>query len=249
MHFTHKAIGARPGTQWVVRGLLIASLAATLGACTKTTERDVTGTIPNEYRQRHPITIGEKDRTLELFVGAGRGGLTPTPARRGAGVRAELAPRGERRHHHRPPGRWRQRSRGDGHAEAGVVDSRQRRHSEPRHRHPPVSGGRHQARDAEDQLSEHPREDAGPCGLWPKDLGPSNDPEHYENKSYYNLGCATQRNLAAMVDNPADLVQPRAETPAYQAKRTFGADKWRKGDSPATNYPDANKGAISDLGK
>ena len=66
---------------------------------------------------------------------------------------------------------------------------------------------------------------------------------------YYNLGCATQRNLAAMVDNPADLVQPRAETPAYTAKRTTGIDKWRKGESPATTYPDANKGAISDLGK
>ena len=52
-----------------------------------------------------------------------------------------------------------------------------------------------------------------------------------------------------MVDNPPDLVQPRAETPAYTAKRTFGIDKWRKGESPATTYPDTNKGAISDLGK
>ena len=52
-----------------------------------------------------------------------------------------------------------------------------------------------------------------------------------------------------MVANPADLVQPRAEGPVYAAKRTFGVDKWRKGESPATTYPDAGKGAISDLGK
>ncbi len=38
---------------------------------------------------------------------------------------------------------------------------------------------------------------------------------YIENQPYWNLGCANQRNLAAMVDNPADLVQPRGEAPAY----------------------------------
>ena len=52
-----------------------------------------------------------------------------------------------------------------------------------------------------------------------------------------------------MVANPADHIQPRAETPVYAAKRTFGAEKWRKGESPATNYPDSQKGAISEVGK
>ncbi len=91
--------------------------------------------------------------------------------------------------------------------------------------------------------------DAGPCGLWPDDLGPSYDTKHFENRQYYNFGCATQRNLAASVAEPADLVQPRAEGPTYPAKRSAGVDKWRKGNSPATTYPDAGKGAISDLGK
>ena len=40
---------------------------------------------------------------------------------------------------------------------------------------------------------------------------------YIENRPYWNFGCATQRNLAAMVDNPADLVQPRGEAPAYSA--------------------------------
>ena len=90
---------------------------------------------------------------------------------------------------------------------------------------------------------------AGPCGLWPDDVGPSNDIKHFDNQPYYNFGCASQRNLAAMVDNPADLVQPRAEGPAYTAKRTAGIEKWRSGESPATTYPDANKGTVSDVGK
>ena len=69
--------------------------------------------------------------------------------------------------------------------------------------------------------------DAGPCGLWPDDLGASNDPKHYQNQQYYNFGCATQRNLAAMVAEPADIVQPRAEgpptTPSVPMVSTSGA--------------------------
>ena len=52
----------------------------------------------------------------------------------------------------------------------------------------------------------------------------------------------TQRNLAAMVDNPADLVQPRGETPPYTARRTMVLDKYRKGEATATIYPDAEQG-------
>ncbi len=65
----------------------------------------------------------------------------------------------------------------------------------------------------------------------------------------WNHGCATQRNLAAMVDNPADLVQPRGETPAYTMRRTTVMEKYRAGSPPATQYPDADAGKISDLGK
>ena len=59
----------------------------------------------------------------------------------------------------------------------------------------------------------------------------------------------TQRNLAAMIDNPADLVQPRPETPAYTARRTAGFEKYRKGDPTATVYPEAEKAKLSDTGK
>jgi pilus assembly protein CpaD len=90
---------------------------------------------------------------------------------------------------------------------------------------------------------------AGPCGLWPHDLGPSLQRESFENREYHNLGCATQHNLAAMVDNPADLVQPRGEVPAYTARRTTVLDKYRKGEGTATNYPNADKGKISEVGQ
>jgi pilus assembly protein CpaD len=91
---------------------------------------------------------------------------------------------------------------------------------------------------------------AGPCGLWPEDLGPSSMNKSYnENKQFYNFGCANQRNLAAMIDNPADLVQPRSETAAYTMRRTEGFEKYRKGNTTATTYPEADKAKLSDTGK
>jgi pilus biogenesis lipoprotein CpaD len=50
--------------------------SAALGACTHTDQDTVTGSIPNDYRQRHPIVVQEANRTTEVFVGTGRGGLT-----------------------------------------------------------------------------------------------------------------------------------------------------------------------------
>ena len=75
------------------------------------------------------------------------------------------------------------------------------------------------------------------------------DNGYSENKPYYNFGCASQRNLAAMVDNPSDLVQPRPETPAYTMRRTEAFEKYRKGEPTTTNYPETEKAKLSDTGK
>ena len=82
------------------------------------------------------------------------------------------------------------------------------------------------------------------------DLGSSiHDKSYRENKSWYNLGCANQHNMAVMADNPADLVQPRPETPAYEVRRTEAFEKYRKGAVTTTNYPESDKAKLSDTGK
>ena len=70
------------------------------------------------------------------------------------------------------------------------------------------------------------------------------DPGYNENRPYFNLGCASQRNLAAMIDNPADLEQPRSETPAYNARRDMAFERYRKGMPIATSNPDADKAKL-----
>jgi len=52
-----------------------------------------------------------------------------------------------------------------------------------------------------------------------------------------------------MVDNPADLVQPRPETPAFTPRRAIAFEKYRKGTTTATTYPEAEKAKLSDTGK
>jgi pilus assembly protein CpaD len=60
------------------RGLIVAGFAAALAGCNTTTPLDTTGSIPSDYRDRHPINISEGKKTLLIFVGSGRGGLSPS---------------------------------------------------------------------------------------------------------------------------------------------------------------------------
>src|SRR6478735_3209644 len=210
-------------------------VSVALAACKHNSELVMQAGVPNDYRLRHPIAVQEADRSIVVFVGRGRGGLSAsqradvtylgqTWMREGTGIISIDVPVNT------PNARAAQDSLREIRATlaaAGVppraVNVRQYRPEDPRHmaairlNYPKISAV------------------AGPCGLWPEDLGPSiNNRSYFENKQYYNFGCANQRNLAAMVDNPSDLVQPRAETPAYQERRNIAFDKYRKGTTSAT---------------
>ena len=234
----------------VARALAFASLAAMLAGCKTSSQAEVTASPPSDYRLRHPIAVREGKQTLTVFIGDRRGGLTPSQ-------RAEVGALASS---------WRREATGgfvveipvggaNEHAATSVareiravltaagvpgrsVEVRPYRTDDParlgtiRVNYPKMSA------------------ETGPCGLWPEDLGPTYDSKtHWSNRPHWNHGCATQRNLAAQVDNPADLVQPRAETPPLTSRRATVLDKYRKGEATATQYPDANKGKISDLGQ
>ena len=225
-------------------------LSVALGACTNTTGEVVTASVPNDYRLRHPIAIQEADRSVVIFVGHARGGLSPsqradvmglaqTWVREGTGAIVADVPVDT------PNARAAANSFREVRAllAAGGVPSRG---ITLRHYHPD------DPRTLATIRLSYPRiaAVAGPCGLWPEDLGPSTLNNSYnENKPYYNFGCANQRNLAAMIDNPSDLVQPRPETPAYTARRTAAFEKYRKGESTTTSYPESDRAKLSDTGK
>lgn len=68
--------------------------------------------------------------------------------------------------------------------------------------------------------------EAPECGDWSKNLG-----DDSRNLPYPNLGCATQRNFAMQVANPADLLGPRTMTPATAERRDVRWEKFNKGDT------------------
>lgn len=227
----------------------MAGLSFALGACTNMTGEVATASIPDDYRQRHPIAIREADRSIVIFVGSARGGLS-------ASQRADVVSLGRT---------WVREGTGaivadvpvDAPNARAVAATLQAVRTVLEESGVPARGitlHKYRADDLETgniKLS-YPRMAAvaGPCGQWPEDLGPSILNDRYtENKPYYNFGCATQRNLAAMIDNPSDLEHPRPETPAYTARRTAGFDKYRRGEPTATSYPDAEKAKLSDTGK
>src|ERR1700730_3510858 len=57
------------------RLVALVGLSVTLGAC-NTGGEVITATIPEDYRQRHPIVIEEANRSIVIFVGHARGGLS-----------------------------------------------------------------------------------------------------------------------------------------------------------------------------
>jgi pilus assembly protein CpaD len=218
-----------------------------LAGC-KTTETADTIAYPYDYKQRHPITLHEGTRTVELFVGRRRSGLTPNQRHnvdafaqswhRDAAGGIEIRV---------PSGAGNDRAAAETVSEiqgilvaAGV----------------PQGGIAVRPRPADPaQLTPivlaYPRiaATAGPCGRWPNDIGPGAGIEYDTNVPYWNLGCSMQRNLAAMVDDPSDLVQPRGEAAAYTARRSVVLDKYRKGEDTTTQYRDTDKAKISDVGK
>lgn len=68
--------------------------------------------------------------------------------------------------------------------------------------------------------------EAPQCGQWPTNL--SDDPR---NLPYPNFACAQQRNIAAQIANPADLLGPRSMTPAPAERREQQWEKYVKGES------------------
>ncbi len=236
--------------QAALRLFAAAALASVLGACnqTQTAKND----YPFDYRDRHPITVREGSRQVDVFLGRNRGGLTPAQ-------RADVLAFAQWWKREANSGIVVRVPRG-GPTDRAAADSMREIHSIFAASGVPgkavyVRTYRPEAASLASIKIEYSKmvADAGPCGQWPEDMGPSMEKGYSQNRPYWNFGCATQRNLASMLDNPADLVQPRGEQPAYAGRRSIALDKYRKGENPSGSYQNSSggfdSGKISDIGK
>lgn len=83
-----------------------------------------------------------------------------------------------------------------------------------------------------------------PCGDWSKNAG-----DTAANLPMPNLGCATQHNLAAMVSDPRDLVEPQPLGPADAMRRAAVMGKYEKGEPTAAQKTQDQSTSISGVGQ
>jgi len=216
------------------RTLPLLALALALGACEPTS---VASRAPYDVRDRHPIVVEQGPVVLDLDVAPGARELT-------ARQRAEIAAFA-RIYRTRGEGPVTIHLPGGPHPTRAVVGDIRRALSGAGAAHITVAGAPASAPpDTVVQLAFlAPVAKTHACGLWPD--GGEHDPT---NSHYYNFGCASQTNLAAQVADPRDLATPRPTDRVYATRRQTVVEKYGKGEATATQYPDEDKGRISDVG-
>jgi len=235
------------GRRRLARKLLAAvALTSTLCACgvdrTSNVWRD-----PSDYRDRHPIVLADKSRTLDIFVGTNAGVLDPRQRddlrafvldfhRYGKGVMTAFVPVGSLNPASDTRGLETIRAAlGPKNYVPLTVQT-----------YPVVDPSL--ASPIRLSFVELEAKVPHPCGQWPKDLTGANTREAIENEQYWNFGCASQQNFAAQVADPIDIVRPQVEDKIDVVKRSNEIDKLRKGQDPATKYDTQNKAQISATG-
>ena len=246
MKAMHRAVAQRR-TRSALRLVAAGSLATMLAGCYYQTEAQQNA-YPTDYRVRHPITVHEGVKSVEVLIGRNRGGLTPSQ-------RADVLAFAQAWRHEAGSGIIIDEPNGGPTDHAATDAIREIRSifgaiGVPNgaiyvRRYKPARSALATIKLNYSKLVA----EAGPCGQWPRDIGPSYESGFAENQPYWNLGCASQRNLASMVDNPADLVQPRGEIPPWAPRRNAVIDHWRKGENPSGNYVGFDVGKITDIGR
>jgi pilus assembly protein CpaD len=219
-----------------------AALVFLLAGCSTSKRQDIVGSVPDDYRVNHPILIDEQLAAMDVPVGLDtarltapiKGNITGFAQRfkaSGSGLIAIIVPDGSP---NEVPATGIAHRIYDVLVGAGVgpgsIDFRVYP-AGPSETNAPV-------RLAFNKVTAR----VEGCGAWPDRL--END---FKNRNYANFGCATQANLAAMVDNPLDLLYPRALAPADAGRRSAVLEKYRNGDIYSAKQQ-LEKGEISEVG-
>lgn len=231
MSSTHTHGRAR--TNWRRAILVSALMAPALGACAP--DRVLTtGSIPSDYRARHPIALTQSPITADIV---------PTGPRLDAAARERTRAFAEE-----------YRRTGNGPISIQIPSSG----GSAQNAHAILDGIRHElaASGVGGHVSISSYQPADPalvspvrltfigtkavvrsrCGEWPRDLASGSSADGWQNESYWNHGCAYQQAIANQVADPRDLAGPRAETPSDVAMRTRAISKVREGADPGTQW-------------
>ncbi|MHB2166635.1 CpaD family pilus assembly protein [Alsobacter sp. R-9] len=225
----------RPPLRALRRVAALALLAAPLAACQS--DGMTTGsTYPDDYRLRHPIALVNAPTDLDLFVGRNAPGLDPRQAQ---DLRQFVA---DYRMHGQGPIMMFVPSPGAGrsHQGAAAVRSGLAANGVP---HGLVRSTTYEAPAGEIaspvrlSYTKLQAKVMTQCGNFNQDItGTGATLQGWQNKPYFNAGCAYQTAIAAQVEDPLDLQRPRAETRPDVLRRMKVFDDARKGTDPSTQW-------------
>jgi pilus assembly protein CpaD len=231
----------RTRPSWLAALTAAGGLAVVLAGCAGPVQSvEPTGAVPDDYRLNHPIAIEDKVETLDVPVGLYTARLTGAEKANvvgfaqkfvasGSSVIAVVAPSGSP---NQDVAAGIAVEIQDVLAKAGVaakaIDYRVY-HAGSDERNAPV-------RVAFSRVGAT----TAPCGPWPDQASVNG-----QNRNYANFGCASQQNLAAIVDNPLDLLYPRGLTPADAARRADVLEKYRKGQAFSADLSRETGGSVA----
>ncbi len=227
--------------------VLAAGLACLLGRLLSD-ETARAAAYPFDYRERHPITLKEGQHTVEIFLGRNRGGLSPNQ-------RADVLSFAQQWRHEATSGIIIDVPHG-GPTDRAAADSLREIHS--------ILAASGVPRNAVYMRSYRPSETslasikinytklvahAGPCGLWPSDLGPAPDIAYNDNRPT-GISAAPRSAISPpwSITRPTWCSRAARRRPMRRAARlpwTSGA----RATIQSGTYTGYDTGKISDLGK
>ncbi|WP_084327785.1 CpaD family pilus assembly protein [Salinarimonas rosea] len=222
----------RTRTGRLARLALVAGVAATLGACADRVIQTGSTAYPHDYRERHPIALQQAPEVLDVIVrgvGLDRRQRTDVAAfaegyrQGGSGALHVQVPQGGDEVGTRRTLDAVRATLAESGVPATYLSLTTYRPGDPSL----AAAIRLSYRALQARVQSR-------CGLWPQDLGVSDAAFNLRNEPYWNLGCATQANVAAQTADPVDLVRGRTRTPSDVQARLPDIRAVREATSPAT---------------
>lgn len=184
---------------------------------------------------RHPITLVEGDRTIEIFAAGGGRGIG---TRQQADIRAFAAE--YRRNGHGPFYMAVPIGNPKAARTAGVIAGQLRAAGvRPVRAAYETAGDPGSVAPVKLTFGRMQARVATRCGRWTDDVGGyAGNFESWNNQPYRDFGCSSQQMLAQQVADPLDLVRSRPEAPPNTARATTVLMNYRTGKKTSVDTPD-----------
>ena len=227
-----------------------AVVLALLNAGCNTTRQEplVTGSVPSDgYRARHPIVVEQGEETFDVPIAQNGAALPPSllgsiesfgreAREQGASGVTVMVPAGSR-------------NEAAAYRASREITQALGRAGIPAHAVTKVPYAAEGPGDAAPIRLAYPRVVAHVphrCGRWPDQVVGAHD-----NSDYWNFGCSTQANIAAMVAEPTDLVSPAPIGKPDATRRAGVLQSYRKGEKTRSEFkvPDTSASKVGGGGE